>query len=104
MVYIVRKGRLCAFAIAIVMLLGMAACANYHAPKDTVPEDAVSRSEGQIYLYGEQHGNDAILEKELELWYDHYHKDGMRHLFLEHPYYTAEFLNIWMTLGISMTR
>jgi len=51
---------------------------------------------GQIYLYGEIHAEDIILEKELELWYDYYHNDGMRHLFVELPYFTAEFLNIWM--------
>ncbi len=51
---------------------------------------------GQIYLYGEMHGVQAIIEKEYELWNDYYHNDGLRHLFLESPYYTAEFLNLWM--------
>lgn len=50
---------------------------------------------GQIYLYGEQHGVAAICEKELELWQGYY-AGGMRHLFVEYPYYTAEFLNLWM--------
>lgn len=50
---------------------------------------------GTIYLYGEQHNQQMILEKELELWKAYYHS-GMRHLFVELPYYTAAFLNLWM--------
>ena len=52
--------------------------------------------EGQMYLYGESHANEAMLKKELEIWGDYYHNQGMRHLFIEYPYYTAEFLNLWM--------
>ena len=51
---------------------------------------------GQIYLYGETHAQESILEKELELWYSYYHNENMRHLFVELPYYTAQFLNLWM--------
>ena len=51
---------------------------------------------GQIYLYGERHNEAEILEEEFELWNDYYHDDGMRHLFVELPYYTAEYLNLWM--------
>lgn len=50
---------------------------------------------GQIYLYGEQHGFKKILEKEFALW-NAYYKKGLRNLFLELPYYTAEYLNIWL--------
>lgn len=53
---------------------------------------------GTITLYGEVHGVSAVLEKELALWQDHYRK-GARHLFVELPYYTAEFLNQWMHEG-----
>ncbi len=52
--------------------------------------------QGQIYLYGEIHSNNAILEKELELWCTYYNEYQLRHLFLELPYYTAQFLNLWM--------
>ena len=52
-----------------------------------------------IYLYGETHGVKKILERELELWRDYYDHRGMRHLFVELPFYTAEFLNIWMKAG-----
>lgn len=50
---------------------------------------------GQVYLYGEQHGVKKITDKESELWKAYYTK-GMRHLFLELPYYTAEYLNLWL--------
>ena len=53
-------------------------------------------SSGQIYLYGEEHDQEEIQNWELELWGQYYQEDGMRHLFVEHPYYTAEFLNLWM--------
>lgn len=60
--------------------------------------DSVSTTQlsGQIYLYGEQHSVKAILDKEIELWCDYYDNNNMRHLFVELPYYTAGFLNIWM--------
>ncbi len=51
---------------------------------------------GQLYLYGEEHAVGKILEKEFELWSAYYHNDGMRDLFVELPYYTAEYLNLWM--------
>lgn len=60
------------------------------------PRQQETTQTGQIYLYGEVHAQDAILEKELELWQQYYHEDGMRHLFVEQPYYTAELLNLWM--------
>ncbi|MGP1577788.1 MAG: hypothetical protein ACTTH7_10000 [Treponema sp.] len=50
---------------------------------------------GSIYLYGEQHGVKKITDKELELWHTYY-TNGMRHLFLELPSYTAEYLTIWL--------
>lgn len=54
-----------------------------------------AQAAGQIYLYGESHSNEGILEKELELWSEYY-AQGMRHLFMELPYYDAELLNLWM--------
>lgn len=51
---------------------------------------------GQIYLYGEIHGTEIVYEKEFELWSDYYHNRGMRHLFIEVPYFGAEYLNLWM--------
>ncbi len=51
---------------------------------------------GKIYLYGEEHGVDEFYRQEFELWEGYYHDEGMRHLFIENPYYTAEYLNMWM--------
>lgn len=54
---------------------------------------------GQIFLYGEAHGVEVILEDELRLWEKYYHEDGMRHLFIEFAYYDSEILNMWMQEG-----
>lgn len=55
-----------------------------------------SQPVGQIYLLGEMHGVKKILDREVELWSEYYNNEGMRHLFVEFPYYTAELLNQWM--------
>lgn len=57
---------------------------------------AVEQGTGQLYLYGEIHSEAKILERELELWQDYYTNQNVRHLFVEMPYYTAQFLNLWM--------
>ncbi|MBU5673643.1 hypothetical protein [Paenibacillus brevis] len=56
----------------------------------------VTQASSHIYLYGEIHAEAKIMDKEFELWSDYYQNKGMRHLFVEHPYYTAEYLNLWM--------
>ncbi|GIO35612.1 hypothetical protein J41TS12_04730 [Paenibacillus antibioticophila] len=61
--------------------------------KDTT---VMTQASGHIYLYGEIHAEAKIMDKEFELWSDYYQNEGMRHLFVEHPYYTAEYLNLWM--------
>ncbi|KAB3530927.1 hypothetical protein F8154_13485 [Alkaliphilus pronyensis] len=83
-----------AFVMWIIMILVLSACSNSGTQSDisTLP----TQSSGQIYLYGEIHGNENILDKKFELWYEKYHNQGMRHLFIESAYFTAEFLNIWM--------
>jgi len=68
---------------------------NVSEEESTNISTPIPKSSGVIYLYGEEHGKEKILNKELELWGEHY-KQGMRHLFREAPYYSAEFLNIWM--------
>lgn len=60
---------------------------------DQLPTENLS---GQIFLYGETHSVESILEEEFQLWYTYYHEEGMRHLFIENSYYGAEFLNLWM--------
>ena len=75
----------------IIPLLLILAAGLFSACAAPLPEGT-----GQIYLYGELHSTEAHCEKELELWSDYYHKNGMRHLFVEYPYYYAEYLNLWM--------
>lgn len=53
-------------------------------------------STGRIFLFGEMHGFADIMDRQLEIWGELYHDYGMRHLFLEAPYFTAQFLNLWM--------
>lgn len=48
-----------------------------------------------IRLYGEMHGQKAYYDAEFELW-SGYYRAGWRNLFVELPYYSAAFLNIWM--------
>lgn len=67
--------------------------------KSTLPPKEIpveTQASGKIYLYGEAHGVSKIMDKESELWSKYYHDEGMRHLFVELPYFTAEYLNLWM--------
>jgi len=89
-----KKSSFIAFAAAFIMLLSLSACSHKPAQGDAIKSSTTPK--GQIYLYGEQHGVKKILDKELELWYENYDNKNMRHLFIELPYYTAEFLNVWM--------
>lgn len=80
--------------VATVLLLALAACSNQQP--DHTPGISTPASTGEIYLYGETHGVESILNQELELWQAYYHEEGMRHLFVELPYYTAELLNLYL--------
>ena len=57
--------------------------------------DVYPTEDTKIRLYGERHGSKLYYDSELELWKECYTK-GYRALFLELPYYTAEYLNLWM--------
>lgn len=96
--------RALALALAGALLALCAGCGAQTGASSSSAADAASGAAGaevqaqvagQIYLYGESHSNEGILEKELELWGEYY-AQGMRHLFVELPYYDAEFLNLWM--------
>lgn len=60
------------------------------AGTDVYPDD-----DTRIMLYGETHGVKEYYDIEFELWKSFY-DEGCRDLFVELPYYSAEFLNIWM--------
>lgn len=82
------------FISSIFTLLLLSACSTKTSKEIDTPSP--NQTTGQIYLYGESHGVKKILEKEFELWHEYYDNQGMRHLFVELSYYTAEFLNMWM--------
>lgn len=84
-----KKSRKFIFIITIILILVLTSC------QDNLNSQA-EKSNGKIHLYGEKHNIQKILDKELEIWGEYYTKDNMRHLFIESPYYTAEFLNLWM--------
>lgn len=89
--------KLSVIAMTLTMLL-ITACQGetiQAEPPASVPVSGQSTI-GQVYLYGESHGVKEILDKEFDIWSDYYHQEDMRHLFVEYPYYTAEFLNLWM--------
>jgi len=76
------------FSIALATLIINTACASI--------DTRAGKSTGQIFLYGEWHGLPRMYEKQLEIWGEYYHNQNMRHLFIEYPFFTAEFLNRWM--------
>ena len=59
------------------------------------PTDVFPTEDTKIRLYGERHGEKLYYDIEFDLWKDFYDA-GNRALFLELPYYTAEYLNLWM--------
>lgn len=89
--------KIIAFFLIILNLASLAACGNSLGELKTQAPDTTSvQSSGLIYLFGEVHGAEKVLDKEFALWYDYYHNEGMRHLFIEYSYFTAEFLNVWI--------
>ncbi len=59
------------------------------------PTDVFPTEDTKIRLYGERHGEKLYYDIEFDLWKDFYDA-GNRALFVELPYYTAEYLNLWM--------
>ncbi len=57
--------------------------------------DVYPTDDTKIMLYGESHGAKEYYDVESSLWKDCYN-DGLRDLFMELPYYSTAFLNIWM--------
>lgn len=61
----------------------------------TTSKNYSPKEKANIHLYGESHGEPQFYQKELEAWGKFYSK-GYRALFVELPYYSAEFLNLWL--------
>lgn len=85
-----RKKSIIAFSILLIFFIGITVCDYLDTPK------SYEKKEAQIVLYGEQHGLKEFYDLEFEAWKTFYHEENMRNLFVELPYYTAEFLNVWM--------
>ena len=79
-----------AFTLMTVSILVGAVMTLLDRPTDTFPNENT-----MIQLYGETHGVDVYYQMELKTWQDCY-AEGQRNLFVELPYYSAEFLNLWM--------
>lgn len=92
-----RAGRLLLLCSLILTLL--TACSggpvSSFSPASSAPSSGPT-VQGAVYLYGEIHADKGILARELELWQQHYEEEGLRHLFVEQPFYTAQLLNLWM--------
>lgn len=92
-----RKKWILGFALTALVLAGAAGIIwGAKEVKVHSSETKEAQGSGQIFLYGEIHGDEDILQQELELWGKYYRDEGMRHLFIEFPCYTAEYLNQWM--------
>ena len=79
-----------AFSVLGICVIASAVLSYLDYRIDVFPTDST-----QIRLYGEYHGIKSYYVTEYELWKGYY-DEGYRDLFIELPYYTAEFLNIWM--------
>ncbi len=79
-----------AFSVIGILIIVGFLLVNADKPTDVYPTD-----DTVISLYGEAHGSKTYYDIELSLWEEQY-ADGARNLFCELPYYSAEFLNIWM--------
>ena len=85
------------FTIAIIaILLMLFFFIKWYTSRDIAKEPYYPSNTASIYLYGEYHGKKKYLDKEFELWKYHYEQNGMRDLFIETEYYTAQMLNIWL--------
>ena len=88
-----RLKTLVAFALLGLLVLGGFVLVRLDRHTDTFPDGNTD-----IRLYGEAHGCREYYDIELELWQGCY-AEGDRNLFVELPYYSAEFLNLWMQEG-----
>lgn len=94
-----NKNKMNIKAIIILQIIHLTFISGCSMDSSDPPMDLSTSQEaysGQIYLYGEVHGVKSILEKEFKIWKAYYENHEMRHLFIEIPYYSAEYINFWM--------
>lgn len=78
------------FALIAVFMIATEVLESLTAEKNYFPKEKAN-----IHLYGETHGMAKYYQKELEEW-GKFYSEGHRDLFVELPYYSAQFLNLWM--------
>lgn len=76
-------------AWVLVIALVLAGCGNSR-------EEAQAEEKPWIFLLGERHSRGTYMEEELAQWQYYYEEYGMRHLFIEFGYCSAQVLNLWM--------
>lgn len=79
-----------AFGLLALVLVGSGILTVLDRKGDVYPTD-----KHKIRLYGEAHGSELYYGIEFHQW-QAYYDQGYRNLFLEIPYYSAAFLNLWM--------
>ena len=77
------------------LVLGMTVVTSLVLAAVDKTSDVYPKEDTKIRLYGESHGSKTYYDIELKLWKECY-KQGDRALFIELPYYTAEYINLWM--------
>lgn len=77
------------------LILAAITVAGFYLDVRDQSTDVYPNENTTIMLYGEVHGDKAYYDAEFTLWKGYY-EDGCRDLFVELPYYSAEFLNLWM--------
>ena len=87
-----KHKKICGFIGIVIILtvcvIGANAWVNRYTPY--FPKESA-----KIFLFGEKHGEDKCFSVELKEWQKFYAK-GNRDLFIEMPYYSAQYLNQWM--------
>ena len=77
------------------LILAAITVAGFYLDVRDQSTDVYPNENTAIMLYGEVHGEEAYYDAEVSLW-KKYYDDGCHNLFVELPYYSAEFLNLWM--------
>lgn len=85
-----RTKTVIAFSTLSILIIAGFVLSGLDKSTDVYPED-----DTKIRLYGEAHGCREYYDLEFNLWREYY-EQGYRSLFLELPYYNAEFLNLWI--------
>lgn len=82
--------------IVVVILFISAFTLKQYSSREIARTSYYPSSTATIFLYGEYHGKEEYISKEFTIWKSYYNQKGMRDLFIEAEYYTAQMLNVWL--------